>query len=546
MQNQRFTTCLLTALALPCLPLSAATWTGASDGWSWSNPENWEDGLLPTGGETTWIRPVAGGGWVEIGGSTDGGAINLVIDSPGDLNLMLNPEARVAGVTTLGPGWHRLEGTPPEAMSTWQVDAGGSITLDRLAEGATLVKTGYGTLTVGYNASTAGLLRVTGLEGSVFIEAEHSLDLADATLEALGASFGFAGGATRVGKLVIGEGSFSPLVEGRLVADEVVINKAGELDLGNLPGITAGVLRIEGGSVYLGSAVEANRIVVSNAILGLGPLSLGGLTELAGGWLGGGVLTGNLVVDAAAGMSGWMDTASVAAGGKLTWVPVEDETAALWVMGDLSFDPGSLVTIGKADWSSPYWDTTRTFAFINTWGEGIVRGMPTLEGGVIAGEGSWGVGADGQGGLALTWTADTVPVPEASTLGWAAALALAGTALRRCASGRRPALAADREASAREAATHTGDNPRPIGVGHPGSRGEAEALGEEAGGDAAVRNLGTMEDGLEMHGFPERAALNVGFLEGEADALAVGAGEGGVDGETCKPASGGAPRCLGL
>lgn len=435
MKNPRRTTCLLAALALPCLPLTAATWTGAGDGWSWSNLENWEDGVLPSAGEAVWIKPVAGNGWVEIGGVAGGDPINLVIESPIGLDLMLNPEARVAGVTTLDAGWHRLGGNPPEASSSWEVAAGGSLVLGSLATGSNLVKTGQGTLTISSAASGAGQLRVAGLEGGVVIEAEHAGDLSEATLEALGASFSFAGNVTRVGKLVIGEGSFGPMAGGRLVAGEVVIRRSGDLDLSNLPGITTGVLRVEGGTVIPSGSLEAGRIVVANAMLGLGPSSLGGVVELKGGWIDSGVLTGEVLVDTAAGMSGWMGIGYLTDGARLTWMPTEDGATALGLTGELVFEEGSLLAIGEADWSSPYWDATRTVTLVETWGVGIVRGMPTLEGGGVEGQGSWTLGDNGQGGLALTWAVEAVPVPEPSTWGWAALVLLTGAWRRRVGTG---------------------------------------------------------------------------------------------------------------
>lgn len=431
MRNPRCTSLLLAALALPSPSLPAATWTGAGDGWSWGNLDNWEGGALPSGGEMVWVKPTAGGGWVEIGGAAGGGTITLAIESPIGLNLMLNPEARVTGVTTLDPGWHRLAGNPPEAASTWQVAPGGTLVVDSLAAGATLLKTGQGMLSIGAWAAGAGQLRVTGAEGSVLIEASDPLALSDATLEATGASFSFAGEVARVGRLVIGEGSFGPMTGGRLVAGEVVVNRAGYLDLSNLPRLSADVLRIAQGTVRLGGSAEAGRLVLSNATLELGDRVVEAVVEVGGGWLDGGVIAGEVAVDAGAGMSGWMGAATVAAGGRLTWRPAGDASATFWVMGELAFAAGSAVTIGEADWSSPYWDTTRTFAFLDTWGDGIVRGMPALEGGEVAGEGSWSLGADGRGGLALTWHAEAAPVPEGSALGWAGAIGLGVAGWRR-------------------------------------------------------------------------------------------------------------------
>jgi len=431
MRNPRLTTCLLTALALPCLPLPAATWTGAGDGWSWSNLDNWEEGALPAGGETVWIRPVAGSGWVEIGGATDGGALRLVLDSPINLSLELNPEARIAGVTTLDAGWHRLGGKAPEAMSDWHVMGGGALALGNLAEGSTLVKTGQGTLALEPAASGAGGLRVVGWDGSVTLEVEDPLAIAGATLEARGAFFSFGGEVARVGKLVLGEGAFGPMSGGGLAADEIVVSRSGYLDFSLYPRVATEVLRIESGVVRLGGVVETGRIVLSMAVLELDGTPFGGVLEVGGGWLEGGVVAGEMRLDAAAGMAGWMGSGRLAEGGRLTWKPVEDESAAFWVMGELVFEEGSVVAISEADWSSPYWDSARTFAFIDIWGGGIVQGMPGLQDGRVAGEGNWGIAADGQGGLALTWNPEAAPVPEAATLGWGAALALGAAVLRR-------------------------------------------------------------------------------------------------------------------
>lgn len=422
---------ILASLALPCLRLSAATWTGAGDGWSWSNPDNWEDGAVPAEGGVVWIKPVAGSGWVEIGGVGGAGAISLAIESPFNLNLVLNPEARVAGVVTLDAGTHRLGGQAPEAMTSWQVAAGGTVILSTLPTGAVVEKRGGGTLALESGAAGAGGLRVAGLEGSVNLEVAEPMALASATLEATGAAFSFAGGPERLARLVIGDGQLGAMVGGRLVADEVVIRRVGTLDLSYIPGITTGVLRLEGGGARLSPSLEAGRIVVRNATLEMGDSSVGGVIEVGAGWMSGGVITGELAVDAGAGMSGWMGTGRMEAGSRLTWRPVTSEAAAFYVFGELTFAEGSLLEIGPADWANPYWDQARTFAFIDSWGGGVTRGMPALASAAGTGQGAWSVGADGMGGLALMWTPEAAPVPEPATMGWVAIAGLSAGAWRR-------------------------------------------------------------------------------------------------------------------
>jgi hypothetical protein len=61
--------------------------------------------------------------------------------------------------------------------------------------------------------------------------------------------------------------------------------------------------------------------------------------------------------------------------------------------------------------------------------------------------------------------------------------------------------------------------------------GETEALLKKAVADFAAVHLGGGEDGLEVHGFPDGAGLDVLGLEREADLLTGDAGDGGVDGQ---------------
>jgi hypothetical protein len=435
MRNQP--TLVLLTLAAATLPCPAATWIGAGDGWSWSNPDNWEGGALPTGGGPVTMRPPSGSGFVEIGGVDGGAAINLVVESQDNLSLYLNPEARLAGLRTVGSGWHQIEGTP-EASTSWDIDAGGSLRLGALTADAVVEKRGQGQLEIGAWASAAGGLRLVGLEGSVVIELDQPDALERATLEATGASLSFSGEMTRVGKLVIGEGAVAPMAEGRWLADEVEVRRSGSLDLGWMPGVTANVLRVASGSVRLAESLETSRIVLAGATLEMGGVVVDGRLEVSGGWLEGGVLTGTMALDAGAGMTGWTGTARMEAGSRLEWKPVEDESAAIFVLGELMFAEGSLLAIGETDWTAPYWDQARTFAFIDTWSGGVVQGMPGMEGGLVEGEGWWSVNGEEQGGLALTWTPAAAPVPEASTLGWGLALGLGTMAARRRATrGRR-------------------------------------------------------------------------------------------------------------
>lgn len=430
MRNTQLVRFLLAALTLPCPALPAATWTGAGDGWSWSNPDNWEEGVLPTDGETAVIRPGEGMRTVEIGGAAGGGVIRLVVESMESLSLVMNPEARVDGVRTVGWGGHQLSGTL-EATSLLEVDHGGYLTLGALPAGATVEKRGGGTLVLGPGASGAGALRMKGWEGSVILEVDRPDALWDATLEALGSSFSFAGQVAGAARLVIGEGSFSPMTAGRLVAEKVTIHRSGVLDLSYLPGITTGLLNVTSGGARLHESLETPLIRVTNGMLELGVPPVEGRIEAAGSWLDGGTITGTVSLDPAGGMGGWTGGARLDAGSRLVWKPMEDESAAFYVLGGLEFADGSLLEIGEADWENPFWDDERTFAFIDTWGEGMVRGVPRMEGGRIDGRGGWSVGADAEGGLALMWSPEARPVPEGSAAGWALAFGMAAGAWRR-------------------------------------------------------------------------------------------------------------------
>ncbi len=66
-----------------------------------------------------------------------------------------------------------------------------------------------------------------------------------------------------------------------------------------------------------------------------------------------------------------------------------------------------------------------------------------------------------------------------------------------------------------------GNYPIQVVVGEVRSGGEAEAAVEEVGGNVAANNLGSVENRLQVHGFPDRARFDVVFLEGEAEMLAI-------------------------
>ena len=72
---------------------------------------------------------------------------------------------------------------------------------------------------------------------------------------------------------------------------------------------------------------------------------------------------------------------------------------------------------------------------------------------------------------------------------------------------------------------------------HAGAGGKAEALVEEAFADFAAVHFGAGEDGLEMHGLPDGAGLDVLGFERATDLLAGDAGDLGIDGEASEPAS---------
>jgi len=82
-----------------------------------------------------------------------------------------------------------------------------------------------------------------------------------------------------------------------------------------------------------------------------------------------------------------------------------------------------------------------------------------------------------------------------------------------------------------EALQHAGDHAVAIFFAQAGAGGEAEALLEETFADLTAVHLGSSEDGLEMHGLPDRSGFDVLGFEREADLLTGDAGDGGVDGQ---------------
>ena len=67
------------------------------------------------------------------------------------------------------------------------------------------------------------------------------------------------------------------------------------------------------------------------------------------------------------------------------------------------------------------------------------------------------------------------------------------------------------------------NHPIQVVVGEVRSGGEAEAAVEEVGGNVAANDLGSVENRLQVHGFPDGARFDVVFLEGEAEMLAIAA-----------------------
>ena len=108
--------------------------------------------------------------------------------------------------------------------------------------------------------------------------------------------------------------------------------------------------------------------------------------------------------------------------------------------GDLTIAPGAvidLVTPSGNDFSAVFWDTARSFKFIDVWASGTLTGSFAFSAGspvTVEGEGAWSLAYSslGDNGVYLQWA----PVPEPSTYGLLlGGLALAAGALRR----RRPA-----------------------------------------------------------------------------------------------------------
>ena len=81
-----------------------------------------------------------------------------------------------------------------------------------------------------------------------------------------------------------------------------------------------------------------------------------------------------------------------------------------------------------------------------------------------------------------------------------------------------------------------GNHPIQIVIGEVRSGGEAEAAVEEVGGNIAADDLGSVENWLEVHGFPDGARFDVMFLEGEAELFAIAAKQLRVDCQAGQPA----------
>ena len=80
------------------------------------------------------------------------------------------------------------------------------------------------------------------------------------------------------------------------------------------------------------------------------------------------------------------------------------------------------------------------------------------------------------------------------------------------------------------------DHAATIFFAQAGAGGKAEALVEEAGADLAAVHFGGGEDGLEVHGLPDRTGFDVLGFEREADLLARDTGNRGIDGQAGEPA----------
>ena len=61
---------------------------------------------------------------------------------------------------------------------------------------------------------------------------------------------------------------------------------------------------------------------------------------------------------------------------------------------------------------------------------------------------------------------------------------------------------------------------------------------EEGLRDVSAVDRAVAEDGLEVHGFPERAGLDVFRVQGEPDGIAIGAEGVGVDEDAREPPGG--------
>ena len=71
---------------------------------------------------------------------------------------------------------------------------------------------------------------------------------------------------------------------------------------------------------------------------------------------------------------------------------------------------------------------------------------------------------------------------------------------------------------------------------HARTGGQAQTMLEEAFADFAAVHFGGSENGLEVHGLPDRTGLDILGFEREADLLARDTSNRGIDGQAGEPA----------
>lgn len=224
----------------------------------------------------------------------------------------------------------------------------------------------------------------------------------------------------------------------------------------------AGNLTLSGNNTYTGvTTVNAGRLIAgSNTAFGTGGVAATSGGTLSVGLLGAGRSLANSVSVASggalAGTASLSGGVTLAAGAAYVWsianpaptVAGTDFDRLAITAGTFALNAGSVLKIeaNGVDYSTAFWDSSRTFSFVTKSGDGAISGnfstLDTSSAGIFSDQGSWTFASDGSG-LSAVWTASAgmqglsaenssmQAVPEPSTYGLLGAGALATVALVR-------------------------------------------------------------------------------------------------------------------